>query len=401
MRIHDIEVHRLRVGRVHRWMATDADGAAQPDHVSTTASNYLVYELITTEGLRGIGEVSDFRGGIARLDADGLRALLLGALRDQDLTRRRAAWEAFRLALPTDLNPEFRQLLSASLDLALLDLNGKRLGVPAYELLGGRCRDKVACSWVSYLRPAALLEDEVRRKLSEGYTEFKLKAGDIELDLERARIFRRVAGDRVFLRVDASGLWEEAEAVDNIRRLAELGVQAVETPIAAASRLRGIDDPHGVGEEAALALARVRRATGVPLIEHVGDFPDGFALALVKHGAVDVFNVIPAQTGSVHRAQRLIQLAEQAGISVLLGSTVELGPGTAGSIHLAAASPAVSVPSDLVGPGFLVGDVTRVPLRYQQGALAPPEAPGLGVELDPLRLAQFAADGASPSRTGR
>jgi muconate cycloisomerase len=282
-------------------------------------------------------------------------------------------------------------LLSASVDLALLDLNGKRLGAPVYELLGGRCREAVACSWVSYLRPAELLADEIRRKLGEGYTEFKLKAGDIELDLERARIFREVAGDEVFLRVDASGLWEEEEAVENIRRLAELGVQAVETPIAAASRVRGLDDPETVGAEAAMALARVRKATGVAQIEHVGDFPDSFALALVEHGAVDVFNVIPAQTGSFHRAQRLIHLAEQAGLSAMLGSTVELGPGTSGSVHLATACPAVSVPSDLVGPGFLVGDVVAAPLQYAHGTLVPTEAPGLGVELDRQRLTQFAA----------
>ena len=57
-----------------------------------------------------------------------------------------------------------------------------------------------------------------------------------------------------------------------------------------------------------LALARVRAAVPVQIIEHVGDFPDEFSVALARHRAVDVFNLIPCQTGSLHRAQRLIHL---------------------------------------------------------------------------------------------
>ena len=119
-----------------------------------------------------------------------------------------------RQALPTTLPAEFRKLVETSVDIALLDLAGKYFGAPAYELLGGRVRDVVAISWVSYMRPAALLEDEIKGKLREGYKEFKLRAGDIEMDLERVRTFRQIAGDQVFLRIDASGLWGEDDVVE-------------------------------------------------------------------------------------------------------------------------------------------------------------------------------------------
>ena len=389
MEIVDLHCYQVAVGRVYRHMATDREGARQPSDVWRMASNYILYELETDAGLKAIGEISDFRDSIRQLDPVQLRQLFLGALSGIDLLQRRRAWQAVREALPATMQPEFRQLVSASVDIALLDLAGKHFGAPVYELLGGRVRDAVPVSWVSYMRPAELLEEEIEEKLREGYREFKLKAGDIEVDLERARIFRRVAGDEVFLRIDASGLWEEEEAIDHINRLAELGVQAVETPIAAASRIKGMDHPEEVGESAAEALARVRRAVPVPLIEHVGDFPDAFALALVKHRAVDVFNVIPVQTGSLHRAQRLIHLAEQAGIEVMLGSTVELGAGLAASVHLGLASPAVSVPSDLVSPGFLVDDVVTPKFKCEAGFLSVTQAPGLGVELDRQKLEQY------------
>ena len=389
MQIVDVHCHQVAVGRTYRHMATDREGARQPPDVWRQASNYIVYELETDTGLRGIGEISDFRDSIRQLDPEQLRSLLLDVLGDRDPLQRRTAWDAVREALPKSMQPEFRQLVSASVDIALIDLAGKQYGVPAYELLGGCYRAAVPVSWVSYMRPAELLAEEIEEKLRAGFREFKLKAGDFEVDCERARIFRRVAGDEVFLRIDASGLWEEEEAIENINRLAELGVQAVETPIAAASRVKGMDDPEEVGESAALALARVRQAVPVPIIEHVGDFPDAFSLALVAHRAVDVFNVIPVQTGSLHRALRLVHLAEQAGIGVMLGSTVELGPGLAASVHLGLAAKGVNVPSDLVSPGFLVDDVTTPRFRCERGALTASGTPGLGVALDPQKLAQY------------
>ena len=75
---------------------------------------------------------------------------------------------------------------------------------------------------------------------------------------------------------------------------------------------------------------------------------------------------------------------------MLLGSTVEMGPGTAAFVHLAVASRNVTVPSDLVGPGLLVDDICTTPFRYRNGALEPFEGPGLGVELDEEKMNQWA-----------
>ena len=76
-------------------------------------------------------------------------------------------------------------------------------------------------------------------------------------------------------------------------------------------------------------------------------------------------------------------LAEAAGIQCLLGSTVELGIGTAAQLHLAASSAPVTYPSDLIGPAMYVDDYLTEPLRYERWATAildaaRPPAPPLG-----------------------
>jgi muconate cycloisomerase len=236
------------------------------------------------------------------------------------------------------------------------------------------------------------MAEEIEEKVAAGFTAFKLKVGaDFDLDCERVRVCRRIVGPDAYLKADASGAWEEQEAIERIRELAALGVDAVETPIQCVARKVAKDHPEQVNADpdaAALALARVRAAVPAALIEHVADFDDSFAFALLHHRAVDAFNVAPVQAGSLHRAQRLSQLAAAAGVPVLLGSTVELGIGTAAAVHLGVATKAVCAPSDLVGPGLLASDVVTPRLAYQQGCLHAPLGPGLGVELVPDLMEQ-------------
>ena len=82
--------------------------------------------------------------------------------------------------------------------------------------------------------------------------------------------------------------------------------------------------------------------------------------------------------------------AQTAGIPALLGSTIELGPGTAAFVHLALATANISVSSDLVSPGLLVDDVCAEPFRFEGGTLRPSGAPGLGVQLDEDKMEKWA-----------
>ena len=72
----------------------------------------------------------------------------------------------------------------------------------------------------------------------------------MRLDIERVRLCRRLAGPSAYIKVDASGQWQEDEAVECIQALAAVGADAVETPLRAAARAIAKDCPEQVNERA-------------------------------------------------------------------------------------------------------------------------------------------------------
>ena len=390
MHIHDIHIHSVSIPRVYNTRVAPTGGppAGKDD------SYYYLLEFETDTGLKGLGEISDLETEWVVPPPETLRLTLATPLAGADPLKRLPTWERVDQALPTDYHPEFRNLVRSAVDTALLDLIGKHYNAPVHALMGGRYRDELTVSWVAYIRTAEELAAEIQNKVDAGFTAFKIKVGsNFDLDCERIRVFRRIAGPNAYLKADASGAWEEEEAIDRIRTLSALGVDAVETPFRRISRLVAKNHPAEIDADpdaAAQALARVRKAVPTAIIEHVADFDESFALALLRHQAVDVFNIVPVQAGTLHRAQRLIQIAEAGNIPVLLGSTVELGIGTAAALHLGVASKAVRIASDLVGPGLLTDDVVTPRFAYQQGRLRAPQSCGLGVELVPSLLDKYA-----------
>lgn len=389
MHIRKVRIRAVAIPRIYDTRVAEAGGHAQ----AKKQSLYYVLELISNTGAIGLGEISDIESSW-NVPAPHALCTLLASLEGADPLRHHDAWEAATVALPEALHPELRSLLSAAVDTALLDLVGQHYNAPLHILLGGTHRTHIQVSWVAFIRTVEEIEEEISRKVAEGFTAFKIKVGDEpNLDMERVRLCRRIAGPEAYIKVDASGQWEEQEAVEQITALAAVGADAVETPLRAAARSLAKNAPEVVNEkveDVAAALARVRERVPIELIEHVSDFEECFALALIARRAVDVFNVVPVQAGRLQRAQRLLHLAESGGLTALIGSTVELGIGTAAAAHLAAACASVSVASDLVGPGLLKGDVVAPTLRYDRGYMRPPSGPGLGVQLDEDRMQAYA-----------
>lgn len=399
MKITDVQVREVSVPRIYTTYAADPQNLQPGEDLSR--SRYQILELFTDTHHVGIGEVPDIADRMNPLRAGGLRDLLLRVLNDGDVADRNVLIARIADELPAGIHPELRGLTLFGVEIALLDLAGKHYGAPLYEFLGGRRHERVDVCWVAYMRRGVslqeeldALEDEISTMVSRGLRAFKLKVGgNHPRDLDRIARFRQVAGPDVYLKTDASGAWEEDEAIEKIRDMAAAGIDACETPVVAVNRAVANDNPERINEnadEAARSLARVRKQTPVQIIEHVADLNDAFSTALIRHRAVDVFNVIPSQAGGILRSQRLIHIAQAAGVPVLLGSTVEMGPGTAAFVHLAVASQNVTVPSDLVGPALLVDDICKMPFTYRDGALEPFEKPGLGVELDEEKMKKWA-----------
>jgi len=358
-------------------------------------SEYLLIEVMAQGGAVGLGEVSDIESDWGAVEWDAICSLVKQALVGSDLTLRHALVSEVVAALPTELHRELKIAIRAAIEIALLDVVARSHGVPLYDMLGGLKRQAQPVSWVAFIGNEAGIDQEIGEKARAGFGAYKLKVGaDHDSDLERIRTTRRIAGPGAHLRVDASGEWDVQEAIEKLTEMRAIGVDAVETPIRAVARSIAKKSPEQVNEnvdDIASQLATVRQAVDVLLIEHVSDFDDAFSAALGRHQAVDVFNVMPGQAGGVYRAQKLIHLAEAHGIEVLLGSTVELSPGTAAALHLGLASSGVTQASDLVGPGLLVDDVCETPLAYSNGTLVAPPSSGLGVNLSAEGLERLGA----------
>lgn len=366
MKIVDLKVHPVAVSRAYATLTSGGqEGRENPDAAPVELSYFFILEVETDAGIVGIGEISDFAPGSRMVDGspmevgnvtDKLRSLLIG----RDPSDRE------RLSLEVHTGG----LVDCAIDTACYDIMGKAYGASATSLAGGHLRESVWVSWVAYIREPEAMVPEIEEKLKQGFNAFKFKVGrDIDMDEARIKLFREIGGYDLNLKLDANAAWDVNEAIAYLRRLEKYNLAGIETPI---------DKTDVAG------MARVRKAVDTPILEHVGS--QDYALELVSNDAVDVFNVSTVGCGGIYRAKKVIAVAEAAGLHALLGSTVELGVGTAAQLALAASSWRVDWPSDLIGPLMYTDDVLVEPWEWDDGYLRVPSGVGLGVTLDPEKL---------------
>jgi len=372
MEITDVTVDRYRFERtVGRQSAVK----------EATHSTSLLITVEADGTVTGTGEVPDIEEPGAIPPTGEIESALGEILRSRDPRRI----NALNRDLPGEIafGPEqfhsFQQLTLGAIDAALYDLLGNHRGVPAYQLLGGKTQDVPLC-WVVFSGDDDLsgMRAEVTEKVDQGFQSFKLKVGEQppEVDERRIRAVRETAGEGADVFLDAQGVWGPTEAVDRIGRFAEAGIDGVETPVGHPDE--SVDAP-GYYYDAPLLpeeIAAVRERVDVPILEHVLD--PAFGIELIRHDAVDVFTAEVCAVG-ITRTEQILRTAQSAGIDARLGSTVEFGPATLAGASLAAASPAVTYPSDLIGPLAYDESVLSDPVEYDRGSLAPRDRPGFGI----------------------
>ncbi|MGV3723846.1 MAG: mandelate racemase/muconate lactonizing enzyme family protein, partial [Actinomycetota bacterium] len=325
MIITDVHVYPLVV--VKRQYPTVISVQIHEGRMSPIEDSYFVlFEVVTDSGLRGVGEVSD-------IPSDALPDLVALAEELSGVLVGRSPYEIgpiLRAARSEGGEPRTlgTPLYDCAIDMALYDLMGKAAGVPLHQLLGGEIRERIPISAVIYIRDPALIAEEVRERMAQGFRDFKLKVGlGIDHDEASLATLRATAGPTAKVKIDPNGAWSVDEAISNLRRLMRYDLAGVETPIPA--------------QDLTGKLA-IKRELTVPILEHVGDIR--FALECARTGAVDVFNLALCSTGGIHRALKVAAIAEAAGIECLLGSTLELWPGTAAQAHFGAVVPGLGHP---------------------------------------------------------
>ncbi|PPS90917.1 glucarate dehydratase family protein [Streptomyces sp. MH60] len=276
-------------------------------------------------------------------------------------------------------------------DVACMDIQGKLVGRPVCDLLGGAVRPSVPYSaylfykwaghpgqedddWGAALDPAGLVDQAHRMIDRYGFSSIKLKGGVLAPDEEIAavRALREAFPDHP-LRLDPNAVW------------------SVETSLRVARELGGVlqylEDP----TEGIEGMASVAAQTPTPLATNmcVVSFDD--LAPAVARGAVGIVLSDHHFWGGLRRCGQLSAICETFRLGLSMHSNSHLGISLAAMTHLAAATPRLTYACDTHWPWKRPDEdvVDPTPLRISEGSVAVPTAPGLGVELDREALARL------------
>jgi muconate cycloisomerase len=342
----------------------------------------VIVRLRGSDGIVGFGEGTTIGGlSYGAESPEGIKLTIdtyvAPLLRTADLTRVAATMATIGQAV---IGNHFAK---CAVETALLDAQGKRVGLPVSELLGGARRDALPVAWTLASGDTGRDIAEAQRMLDlRRHRIFKLKIGKqaAAADIAHVAAIKRALGDDVSIRVDVNQAWDEPTAARGIAMLEAAGIDLVEQPIARTNRA---------------GLARLAQRFIVPIMADEGLHGPEDAFDLAASAAADVFAVKIAPSGGLYAAARVAAIAEAAGIGLYGGTMLEAAIGTAASAHLFSTFPNLAWGTELFGPLLLTEDVLTEPLAYADFMLQVPQRPGLGIDLDEDRLDFFRRDRAS------
>jgi len=388
MRVTDVRCHVL----LDPGYEADATSSAQDD---------LVVEIVTDEGLVGVGE-SDINAWIGRACIEapgthtmdvGLKQALLGV--DPVAERPEALWD--RLYRATAMTGRRGALIHAlgALDVALWDLRGKAAGVPTWQLLGEKTAT-MAEPYASLLPHARSFEEllenfvaQTRKAQDSGFGAAKLEllicgpyasTGLDEPDdrmIEIIAAVREAVGPDFVIMVDVGYAWDSPQhALKVIETWVPYGVYFVETPLWA-------DDIDGYAELA--------RTSPIPIAAGEWLATRFEFRELIQHGCLQILQPDVGRVGGLTEARRVCQLGTQHGLRVI-PHCWKSGISIAATGHLAMVTPNMPffecVPKDMA-ESALRRDLLRHDLQVADGQLKLSQAPGLGIELDEAAVSLF------------
>lgn len=367
MQIAQIEVRKVWVELIKPYVTADYKGAGM------SGKPCVIVRVMTDEGLVGLGESDPFPT-FTYESPDGVIALLrnhLGpAILGMDPCNIAALHAKMDAAVPG------WPFAKAPLDVAAHDLLGQALGVPVYQLLGGRVRDRIPMIWPLGGAAPEMNAREAIEKTAEGYGSLHVKLGALtpDEDVGRLTAIREAIGPGIPIMVDVNQGWDQSTALRTIRRLEPIGVSMVEQPVPAA-------DPEGMAQiQAAVAVS-------ISADESLHSLSD--ALGLIRRDAARIFSLKTGKLGGLMRARQVAAIAEAAGIPCFVNSMIEMGISVAASLHLAASVPNLVMHGHALMSNLRIKhDILVDGAFYYEGKdiLVPADVTGLGVTIDEAKL---------------
>lgn len=333
-------------------------------HGVTAVQRSVLVRVATDAGVEGWGNV-DPTPGYSPVSADDVRRTV------GRLAPALAGADAFNVhAALARMDPVAGGMseATAAVEMALLDLKARALGIPVHSLLGGRVKETITLNaWIGTVPPAQAAKEALAWH-ERGFRTAKIKiSGTTDDGIERVAAVRAAVGERMALRVDFNESLTVDEAPAFIRRLEPYALTLVEQPIARAD---------------IAGLARIRAAIAIPLMADESVTAPGALVEIIRREAADLVKLKVMKQGGLLRTQAMVACAAAAGLRVVLGHGFGLTLSTLAEAAVAAVSDAVIDGCEAVGPLKMAGDVVDDPLRLEAGVIRLPDAPGLGASID-------------------
>ena len=338
-----------------------------------------IVEVETDEGLIGLGEMGG-GGESAEIGFNSLKGYLLG------FDPARLEELRFLIANPTAALYNNRTQMLAAIEFACLDILGQKWGVPVSEILGGRLRDRVPfASYLFFRYPDSQSKTgevrtieqlvEAARSLKEryGFTSHKLKGGvfppEYELECYRA-LAAELPKDR--FRFDPNAVWSTETAIWFGQQIEDIRNDYFEDPVFGMAGMR-----------------RVREKVRMPLATNTVVVNFEQLAANILDTAVDVVLLDTTFWGGIRACVKAAGVCETFQLGVAVHSSGELGIQLATMLHLGAVIPNLSFAADAHYHHLTDDIIEGGKLKYENGAIEVPSAPGLGVKLDRDKLAEY------------
>ena len=336
----------------------------------------VIVRIKDSDGLEGLGEATTIGGLAYGPESPESVKLTIDTYFAPQLIGQPAS-NVNTLMVSLNRSSRGNNLAKSSIETALLDLLGKRLNRPLSDLLGGAIHQHIPVLWTLASGDTTKDIEEAKTLIAaRRHCDFKLKIGSRPLmeDVRHVAAIKEALGEQASVRVDVNQAWDESTANKGMAELQAAGVDLVEQP----TPMKDF-----------AALARLSAKFHIPILadEAGADATDMYKLAAEGFSGAVAMKI--AKAGGPLRALEQAAVAKAAGIGLYGGTLLEGTIGTAASLHAWATLDHLQWGTEMFGPLLMKDDIVVKSLNFHENGVDLPTGPGLGVEIDEDKLAEY------------
>ncbi len=264
------------------------------------------------------------------------------------------------------INFVFGSSAKASIDIALHDILGKRMGLPLKNVFGDS-QNEIRTSITVSLNDVKDAVKEAVKIVDSGGRNIKLKIGlKPDEDIEKIKGIREAVGYEPRIRVDTNQGYSVETAIKILKKMEKYEIEFVEQPVNAKD----------IG-----GMRKIRNNIGIPVMADESVHTPKDAVNIIKNDAADMINLKIMKNGGLLNALRIADICSAAGIACMVGCMIETKIGITAGTHIALGKRIIRY-ADLDGHLDLKFDPTIHGVLTEKGVNKIGDGAGLGLDVD-------------------